>query len=131
MPALTLQERLSKEAYRVVYLQGVGVFLVSIGLGIGLGIHPGLSALVGGMAYILPNILLIKWIFRFIRAGQAAQFAQAFFVGEMMKVFLSALLFLMIVKMLPLSLLSTVIGFIAALVSFWAAGIWHFCARMR
>ena len=53
-------------------------------------------------------------------------FMAAFFVGEMLKLFISAILFLLIVKYLPVSLLSVLVGFAGAIIAFWIVCVRHF-----
>lgn len=126
MAVKSLQKLVQNEAYQIVLLQLASVILLSFCAFLLNGPHVGFSVLTGGMAYVLPNLIFVWRVFRFVGAQQMTQFVVAFFVGEMMKMFLSAILFLMIVKYLPVSLLSELIGFIGAIVSFWVVCMWHF-----
>jgi len=54
------------------------------------------------------------------------QFAAAFFAGEAFKLILSGILFLLVVKTFPVSLLSVLVGFAGAIVSFWFVCMWQF-----
>ncbi|OGT61531.1 MAG: hypothetical protein A3E85_05485 [Gammaproteobacteria bacterium RIFCSPHIGHO2_12_FULL_45_12] len=126
MPANPLQQLIQHQAYRMVAWQLAGVLLLAIvALPIG-GQKTGLSVLAGGLAYGLANLFFVWRVFRYAGAQQMTQFIAAFFVGETLKLILSAMLFLMIVKYLPVSLLSTLIGFIGAIISFWVVCLWHF-----
>jgi len=86
----------------------------------------GFSVLMGGAAYCIPHLGFVWLTFRWTQASQTMQFIAAFFVGEMMKLFLSATLVVIIVKSLPVSLLSVLIGYIGAIVSFWIVCMWYF-----
>jgi ATP synthase protein I len=90
-----------------------------------------ISVLAGGMAYGLPNLVFVWRVFRFAGAQQMTQFLQAFFCGEMVKLVLSGILFLFIVKYLPVSLLSVIVGFMGAIVTFWIVCMWHFSRQPR
>jgi ATP synthase protein I len=121
----SIQQRVQSEAYLLVLLQIACVALLSI---IGLlvnGILSGYSMLAGGMAYCLPSLAFVWLVFRFTGAQQMVAFLSAFFVGEMLKLIISAILFLLIVKYLPHSLLSVLVGYIGAIVSFWFVCLWH------
>jgi len=121
MAAKKLQKIIQHQAYKIVMLQLLGVILLSLA-SIAFGsLNAGFSVMAGGLAYVLPNILFVWRVFRFGGAQQMTQFVAAFFIGEMIKLFLSAILFLIIVKYLPVSLLSVLVGFIGAIISFWIA----------
>jgi len=94
------------------------------------GLNSGFSVLSGGLAYGLPNLLFVFCVFRFTGAQQMSQFMAAFYAGEAIKLILSGILFVLVVKYLPVSLSSVVVGFVGAIVSFWIASFWQF-ARQR
>lgn len=126
MTTKSLSKRIQHEAYQIVVWQlicatGIACLILIIG-----GINSGFSALAGGMAYVLPNFIFVWRVFRYSSTREANLFVTAFFLGEMIKLLLSAGLFLLIVKYLPVSLLSVLIGFIGAIVSFWIVCMRHF-----
>jgi ATP synthase protein I len=126
MAALTLQKLVQNQAYRIVFLQLAGVIvLASLALILN-GTQSGLSVLLGGLAYVVSNLLFVWGVFRFVGAQQMNLFVAAFFLGEAVKLVLSAILFLVIVKYLPVSLLSVLIGYIGAIVLFWVVCFWQF-----
>lgn len=123
MVAIPLKNKIQQQAYRIVFWQWAGIFLFAcLGLMIH-GLSSGLSVLLGGFCYGLPNLIFVWRVFRYAGAHQMTQFLAAFFLGEMIKLILSGVLFLLIVKYLPVSLLSVLIGFLCAIVSFWIACI--------
>lgn len=126
MATQSLKTMVQQEAYRIVLLQLTGVAAISLLSLILAGKTSGFSALLGGLAYGLPNLVFVWRVFKFSGASQMVQFMAAFFIGEMLKLALSAILFLLIVKYLPISLLSVLVGYIAGIVSFWIASLWHF-----
>lgn len=126
MSTTPLTNKVQHQAYHLVLWQLVGVvFLATIGLIIK-GKTSSFSILMGGLAYVLPNLIFVWRVFRYTGAQQMVKFMAAFFVGEMLKLIISAILFLLIVKYLPVSLLSVLAGFIGAIVAFWIVCIRQF-----
>lgn len=121
-----LQNLVQQQAYKIVYWQLAGVAaLATITLPLA-GLHHALSVLAGGLCYGLPNLIFVWRVFRYTRAQQMNQFMAAFFTGEMLKLLFSGILFLLVVKYLPVSLLSVLIGFAGAIVLFWIVCMWRF-----
>jgi ATP synthase protein I len=121
-----LRQKIQNQAYSLVLWQLACVFGISLIALILSGKLSGMSVLVGGLAYGLPNLFFVAIVFQFTGAQQMTQFMAAFYAGEMFKLILSGILFVLVVKYLPVSLLSVVIGFVGAIVSFWIVSIWHF-----
>lgn len=126
MATSTLKSIVQHQAYRIVLFQLAGVFLLAIIAFILFGKVSGFSVLMGGLAYCLPNLIFVWRVFRYVGASQMVQFLTAFMIGEILKLFISGILFLVIVKYLPVSLLSELVGFVGAIVSFWIACLWFF-----
>src|SRR5579883_1285132 len=116
---VSLRHRVQHEAYRIVFLQLAGVLILASVALLVRSKTSGFSVLMGGIAYGLPNLVFVWRVFRFVGAQQMTRFVAAFFFGEIGKLIISAVLFLVVVKYLPVSLLSTLVGFIGAIVSFW------------
>ncbi len=126
MPTKSLRQLIQHEVYRIVFLQiGAVIALACVALLIS-GLTSGLSVLLGGLAYCLPNLLFVWRVFRYAGAQQMTQFIVAFFAGEAIKLVLSAILFLFIVKYLAVSLSSMLVGFMGAIVAFWIICLVHF-----
>jgi len=123
MAALTLKKLIQSKAYHIVFLQLAGVVVLACLALILRDERSSLSVLLGGLAYVIPNLVFVWRVFRFVGAQQMTLFVAAFFFGEAMKLVLSAILFLIIVKNLPVSLLSVLVGYIGAIASFWIACI--------
>lgn len=131
MAAKSLRNLVQHEAYEIVALQLSGVVLLAVFALLVKGKISGISVFAGGMAYGLPNLGFVWRVFRYSGANQMTQFMTAFFIGEMIKLFLSAIIFIVIVKYLPVSLLSVLVGFIGAIVSFWIVCMWHFSKQSK
>jgi ATP synthase protein I len=115
----TFNKSIKKEAYKLVYWQFamiVGLALIWFLLQ---GMQSGLSLLLGGLAYCLPNFLFVWRVFDRVSARAAKQLVVLFFVGEATKLFLSAALVVLIIKFMPVKPLSVLGGYIAAILAFW------------
>lgn len=131
MAAISLKSLVQHQAYQIVFKQlAVVALLALIAIPIA-GVNSGFSVLMGGLTYCVPNLLFVWRVFRYAGAQQMTQFVAAFFAGEMIKLFLSAILFIMVVKTLPVSLLSTLVGFIGAIVAFWFVCMWQFSSAAK
>ena len=126
MPSKSLKNLVQSQAYQVVFKQFMVVVIIAAVATFAAGVKSGYSVLLGGLAYCVPNLLFVWRVFRYAGAQQMNQFVAAFFAGEMIKLFLSAILFVLVVKTLPVSLLSTLVGFIGAIVAFWFVCMWQF-----
>lgn len=124
--ARSLRNKVQHEAYYLVWLQLGIVCLIASITWIMLDINHAMAVISGGFAYGLPNLVFVWLVFRFVGAHQTSQFIAAFFAGEAFKLILSGILFVFIVKYLPVSLLSVLIGFISAIIAFWLVCIWYF-----
>jgi len=131
MTATPLRKMIQLEAYQLVLWQLACVCGIAVIACLLCGIISGYSVLAGGLAYGIPNLLFVWRVFRYAGAQQMTQFMAAFFFGEMIKLILSGILFLLVVKYLPVSLLSVLVGFIGAIVSFWIACYWLFATNQE
>lgn len=121
----SLQKRVQGQAYQLVYRQLAGVLLLAL-VALLYSRQSGISVLAGGLAYGLPNLLFVWRVFRYTGAQEMTRFVVAFFFGEMIKLVLSGILIIFIVKYLPVSLLSVLVGFVGAIISFWIACFMQF-----
>ena len=119
MPGLAIK----KEAYQIIYWQLILIVGLALVLFLLQGMKSGLSALLGGLAYWLPTLLFVWRVFARATVRAAKQFLISFIAGEGIKLLLSAGLFVLIVKNMPVDLLSVLAGFIGAVVAFWVASM--------
>lgn len=119
VPGLTIK----KDAYRIIYWQLILIMGLALVLFLLRDIQSGLSALLGGLAYWLPTLLFVWRVFAKTTTQAAKRFLMMFTAGEIVKLLLSAILFVLVVKYLPVNVLSTLIGFAGAVVSFWIASM--------
>lgn len=119
---MTALKPIKTQAYQIVFMQLMIIMGLAVGLFLLRGLQNGLGALLGGLAYWLPTFYFAWRVFaRRILRGK--QFIVAFFAGEIGKLISSAILFLLIVKYLPITTLSALIGYIGAIVAFWIASV--------
>src|SRR3990167_1807437 len=109
------------EAYRIVYWQLAIVMVLALLAGVFRGPQNGLSVLAGGVVYVLPNILFVWRVFNYVWARQVEKFIFAFFIGEMAKLIVSAVLFILVVNHFAVNTVWTLIGYVGAILAFWAA----------
>lgn len=95
------------------------------------GNRDGLSVLLGGLAYWFPTSLFAWKVFGYESAREAKRFVFVFFAGEMVKLFLSAVLFVLIIRYFSVKVLAMMIGFIAAIITFWIVWGIHLGKRVE
>lgn len=127
---MTELQPVQTQAYRIVFWQLMIIMGLAIVLFLFRGIQSGLSALLGGLAYWLPTLLFVWRIFARLSARAVKQFVIAFFAGEAMKLFGSAILFLLIAKYLPVDVLPLLFGFMSAIIAFWISSLF-FLSRFQ
>jgi ATP synthase protein I len=82
-----------KAAYRLVAFQATLVLVVSLFCWVMWEAKTGLSALVGGSIYVVPNLIFSYLAFAFSGARQAKNVVMAFYLGEVVKLVLTIVLF--------------------------------------
>lgn len=116
---ITGNKSVKKAAYRLIFWQLIVVVGLALALFLLKGNRSGLSALLGGLSYWLPNLVFVWRVFARVSASAAKSIVVSFFAGEIAKLFLSAILFVAIAKWLPVSALAMLVGYVGAIVGFW------------
>lgn len=109
--------------YKVVYWQLLVVIVLALLIFALLSAQKGYSALLGGLAYWVPTWLFIWQVTKHAGAHAVTRFVIAFFTWEAVKLFLSGVFFVLIIKYLNINLFFAVIGLIGAIVAFWMASV--------
>lgn len=112
-----------KEALKIVYWQLILIIVLAGALFLFQGTQSGVSTLLGGLAYWIPTLLFVWRVFARGGARAAKQFLLLFVAGESIKLILSGILFVLIIKYMPIKLLSVLIGFVGAVIAFWIASM--------
>lgn len=117
MPAPRQSVRI--DAIKMVCWQFAVVLLLAVLECLFQNVQNGISILFGGVAYCLPNFIFVWRVFSHATAREARQFLVAFVLGELTKLFISAVLVVIIAKLLPVKLIWVLMGYVAAIVAFW------------
>lgn len=114
---------INKEILRIIF----GQLIIIVGLAAIVlafkGSQNAMSVLMGGLAYWVPTLIFVLRIFGRGPARGAKRFMAEFVTGEIIKLFLSGILFVLVVKYLPVEILYVLFGFIGAVVAFWISSM--------
>lgn len=106
-------------AYRLVCLPlALNVIMTTVWMIFSGGIA-GASVLLGGVVWLLPNIYFVYQVFSKIKPAQAI--VRTFYRAELIKLVLSAGLFIAVIKYVPVNFLAFLAGFGLAQLGFWLA----------
>ncbi|MBK8536599.1 MAG: ATP synthase subunit I [Candidatus Competibacteraceae bacterium] len=89
------------------------------------------SALVGGGVSTLVSLYFARQVFSVRIGSPAAKIAQAFYVGEVVKLLLTVALLSIALRWLDVSPLPLLLAYIAALMAYWLALPFTFDASVR
>lgn len=125
--ALISMSKLTKlvktEMLRIVIYQLMIVMGFTLILFLLKGMHSGLSVVAGGLSYWLPTLIFMMRVSTHTGARAATRFMVALFAGEVIKLVLCGILFLIAIKYLHLQLFYALIGLVSAIIAFWIASI--------
>jgi F0F1-type ATP synthase assembly protein I len=112
-----------KELLKILFWQLMMILGLALLIGLLQGLQRGGSALIGGLAYWVPTLIFLWRVSAHSAARAATRFMIAFFSGEVIKLFLSGVIFLLAVKYLPLDLVYGLVGLLGAIIAFWIASM--------
>lgn len=102
-------------------IQGLVVILVTL-ITLFVGKIQAGSVLIGGIMCILPTAVFARWWLASYKAGDAMQrLVKVFYVGEILKLVLTGVLFVLGLMFFPLQLVWCLVGYMSAQVAFWIA----------
>lgn len=107
------------QAYRLVWLPIILVLVAALLFLAFNSITAGYSALLGGVVWLLPNLYFAHQVFS--RIGTAKQILWLFYRAEIIKLLLSAILFIVVCKFARIEIVPLLIGYMAAQMMFWLA----------
>jgi F0F1-type ATP synthase assembly protein I len=107
--------------YRIAFYQLVILMGLAAALSMVKNLQSGASAFAGGMAYWLPGFIFIRGVSGL--AYKRLAFIVSFLGGEVIKLILSGLLFLLAVQYGHANLFYAVVGLLAAIGSFWLVSL--------
>lgn len=79
------------------------------------------SVFLGGLLCMLPQWLFARLWLAYYKASEAPKIIKMFYIGEVLKLLLTAALFLLILRYVPINPIACLIGFVVAQVAFWVA----------
>jgi len=124
----SIHEMLQRVALKLVFWQLIATLVLAFVIAIVQDLNKGLSLLCGGSAYLVPNIVFAWRLFS--KSGRLLDsFLSKFMMGEFFKLVVSAVLFVLMVKYLPLNVIYVMLGYIFAIFSFIFICGWHFSRR--
>ncbi len=101
-------------AYRLVAMQMLIAIMIAV-LWLYHGPVSSISAILGGLAAVIPSLFFAYYFFAVNYARQAGRIIKAFYWGELIKLLSSAFLIVLIPKIWPqVELLPLIVGFAAA-----------------
>ncbi|BAU50433.1 ATP synthase I [Sulfurifustis variabilis] len=109
------------DAYRVVAAQFVVAIVISSGLLIFSGWRTAWSALVGGSIAALASLYFAAVLYARRGGRNPRQFVRAFYVGEFLKIVITAALFWIAIVWLDVSFLPAFATYAVALLAYWLA----------
>jgi ATP synthase protein I len=118
MPKLVLPA-IRREIVRCILFPAIAVVLISLILLIFKRHEASYSVFLGGIVWVIPNGLIANWLFSNVSARAVRQIVFKFYIAEAIKLVLTAVLFIAIIKILPLSIGYFLLGFFVAQVCFW------------
>ena len=107
--------------YQWLIAQACVIVVVSLLSFLFQGLSSILATLLGGLICFVPQALLVRWLFAYYRVSKSRQIVKKFFIGEMLKLFITGLLFLLALIKWPAQAPELLLGFISAQIAFWFA----------
>lgn len=102
---------------QLLFCQAIILLLVTGGFWGFLGENSGVSALLGGLAWILPGFYFTRRVFIAMRSGKPRYMLKEFYVAEFYKLFFSAVLMILALKLFSVVAIPFISGYIIALFS--------------
>lgn len=115
-----MYKRLLITGYKLIILQLILLIAVGILFGV-LGTWNNFpSVILGGSAWIIPNIYFVLKVFKNKNNTDASSIAKNFMIGESIKLLLSVILIILIVLLIPITKIAFLGGYIATIVATFA-----------
>jgi ATP synthase protein I len=119
--SLTAEVRL-KALYFVIFQTGF-VALLTLKSGFFFDKDIALSVLIGGLIFLLPNALFTLMAFMFVGARHQKYVVLSFYLGEVVKLSLTAIMFILVFALFNVEPLALLLGFILSTLTQWTASI--------
>lgn len=109
-----------QNALKLVAIQALVVVLLSL-LFLISSTKSAYSVLLGGFCSVIPSIYFAHKLFKYVGARMAKRAIGAFYLGEVVKLAMIAVLSILVFKFIPIAPMSFFAGFIVAQLAFWIA----------
>jgi ATP synthase protein I len=116
-----ISDSIRRQLFKILFWQLVMIVGLALVIVLLQGIQKGCSTLIGGLAYWIPTLIFLWRVSAHAAARVATRFVMAFFAGEVIKLALSAVLFVFAVNYLGIHMLYGIIGLMGAIMAFWIA----------
>jgi ATP synthase protein I len=110
---------LRRQAYRLVFLPILVALLIGLALLLLVGKPAGHSVMLGALVWGIPNSFVAYRLFANVSAHAANQWINSLFFAEAVKLLLTVVLFVLIIKLFTLSLGYFFVGFCVSQLLFW------------
>ncbi|MGD9108924.1 MAG: ATP synthase subunit I [Gammaproteobacteria bacterium] len=108
---------------QLLFYQSAILLLVAGGFGGFLGENAGISAFLGGLAWILPSFYFTRRVFIAMRSEKPRYMLKEFYVAEFYKLFFSAVLMILALKLFSVVAIPFISGYIILLFSCWIISV--------
>jgi len=113
-----LQKNLKRKFWQVVIGQMLFVFVFALVFGFFKGRTAFESAFLGGLALSLPSFFFLRRVCKSVLSSPHS-IVFSFYMGEAIKLFVSGILLVIIIKIVSILVLPLLWGYIMALIVFW------------
>jgi len=108
---------------QLLIYQTITLLIVIIAFGGFGGKDSGISALLGALAWFLPNFYFTRRVFAALKKGIPQLMLKEFYLAEFYKLLISAFLLILILKLFSVVVISFISGYIIALFSCWVISV--------
>ena len=117
-------------AFKLIAIQAAIVTILSLAFLL-ISFKNAYSFFLGGFSCVLPSIYFARKLFAYIGARMAKQAIRAFYLGELIKLLMVAILSILILNFIPINPFVYFTGFILAQVAFWLAPNFMLCRTTK
>jgi len=113
-------QRQRNYAFKLIAIQTAIVIVFSF-VFVFISIKSAYSVVLGGMICVLPSIYFAYKLFHYMGASRVKQAIRAFYLGELVKLLMIAILSILVFKFITIIPFDYFLGFIIAQLAFWIA----------
>jgi F0F1-type ATP synthase assembly protein I len=118
-----INQKIRKQVIKIIIWQLVIIMGLALVIFLLQGKQKGGSVFLGALAYWIPTVLFVLRATAHAGAQALGRVMTALFAGEIFKLVLSGVLFILVIKYLPVEVFYAMLGLIGAVVAFWIASV--------